>query len=406
METVTMSKKEIKYGEIVPQIISGKLSQSEAALLLSLSVRQVKRLCKRYKNEGLAGLSHKNRGKTSNNKIPDEIRNIILELINSKYSDFSYQLISEMLMEKHRITVSTEWIRNILIQGGYRKARNRPESKYYQQRARRSRKGELIQIDGSYHDWFEGRGGKCCLLVAIDDATSELMELQFVDHETTSTYMDLMAKYIGKHGMPMAFYSDRLNALKTGTSQVYRALSELDIGLINANSPQAKGRVERANGTLQDRLIKLMRLEGVSTMDEGNAFLKEYIKKHNKRFSRKPRSEEDAHRSLTKDINLLKVFCQKETRKVSKGLSISYKGKTYLLDGKGVKHRLIGKKALLMELFGEVYIEIDGVEYDYKMYEDQPYNEAMNRKQVDAWLDKKKPMSIIQRHRRGMSVNF
>lgn len=406
METITMSKKEIRYAEIIPQVLTKKLSQSDAALLLGLSLRQVKRLCKRYKHEGVPGLVHKNRGKPSNNKIAKELKDKILSLINNIYSDFSYQLIHEQLITRHGISVSTEWLRNTLIKSGNRSVRKRTGRPCHQQRARRSRRGELIQIDGSYHDWFEDRGDKCCLLVTIDDATSELLELQFVEHESTESYMSLIASYIGNHGLPLAFYSDRLNTLKVGSSQVYRALSELDIGLINANSPQAKGRVERANGTLQDRLIKLMRLEGISTMEEGNAFLKEYVKKHNKLFSRKPKIEEDAHKEVPQNINLMKIFCVKETRKVSKSLSIHYNQKTYLLNKNEIKNNLVGKSARVFDVAGEVCIEIDGREYGYKIHEEQPYKEPMNRKEIDAWLDKKKPLTIAQRRRKGMSVNF
>jgi transposase len=406
METFTMSKNEVRYGETIPQIIAGKLSQSEAALLLGLSIRQVKRLCKKFRNAGLPGLIHKNRGKASNNKVSDELKSVILKLIHSNYHDFSSQLIHELLNEKHDIKISAEWIRKTLIEVGFRKLKSQPKQECHQRRVRRSRRGELIQIDGSYHNWFEDRADKCCLLVAIDDATSELMELRFVNHETTAGYMKLMSKYASKYGLPMAFYSDRLNALKAGSSQVSRALSELDVGLINANSPQAKGRVERANGTLQDRLIKLMRLEGISSMKEGNEFLESYLEIHNKRFSRKPRSDEDAHKTVPKNTNLKRIFCEKEQRKVSKNLMVQYKNKTYLIDGKGYKHRLAGKKALVFEGSERVYIEIDGKEFNYKLYEEQPYQAPMNRKEVDAWLNKKKPLTIAQRRRRGMSVNF
>lgn len=406
METIIMSKKEMQYGEIISQTIARKLSQSEAALILGLSVRHVKRLCKSYKKDGLSGLIHKNRGRPSNNRIQDDLKSTILNLIQSNYADFSCQLTKELLVEKHGINVSSEWIRKLLTQAAIRKTKTRSWQKYHQQRARRSRKGELIQIDGSYHDWFEGRGDKCCLLVAIDDATSEIMELEFVNHETTAGYMNLMSRYLRRHGQPLAFYSDQLNALKRGSSQVYRALSQLGIGLINANSPQAKGRVERVNGTLQDRLIKLMRLEGISTMEEGNEFLKGYIEKHNKRFSKKPRDLEDAHKPLSKEVNLGKVFCEKATRKISKSLSICYKGKTYLLNGRGIKYRLIGKTAEVMELLGEVHIEVGGIGYTYTILEEQPYVEPMNRKDVEANLDKKKHLTIIQRRRKGMSVNF
>ena len=406
METITMSKKEIRYGEVISQIVAKKLSQSNAALLLGLSVRQIKRLCKRYKEEGLSGLAHRNRGRPSNNKINEDLKNSIFKIITTEYPDFSCQLISELLSERHGISVSAEWIRNLLAQTKVRIPKSRSGQKCHQPRTRRSRRGELIQIDGSYHNWFEGRGDKCCLLVAIDDATSELMGLKFITHESTVGYMELISEYMRKHGRPITFYSDRLNTLKTGSSQIDRALSELDIGLINANSPQAKGRVERANKTLQDRLIKLMRLAGISNMDDGNVFLQKYMEIHNKQFAREPRDKVDAHRELPKHKNINKIFCGKTKRKVSKSLSIQYQGKIYNLNCKKIKHRLVGKTALVMELSDKVHIEINGIEYDYKIHEDQPYKEAMNRKQMDAWIDKKKPSTVIQKRRKGISVNF
>lgn len=404
MESIIMSKKEIRYGEIIPQVINGKISQSNAAIVLGISIRQVKRLSKNYREKGLLGLIHKGRGKPSNRKISPKIKEDVLKIIRKKYPDFSYQLIHEQLQEKHEIFLSAEWIRQTMIKEGDRQVNTKKVFKYYQPRPRRSRRGELIQIDGSYHDWFEDRGPKCCLLVAIDDATSELCELRFVEHETTCGYMSLIKDYIDKRGRPLAFYSDRLNVF-SGGSQLRRALQELDIALINANSPQAKGRVERANGTLQDRLIKHMRLENINSIEEANQYLERYIFDHNKRFGKQPKIDEDAHKAyLRTDLNMM--LCVKEERKVSKDLTIKYNNMLYMLVTEGIKYRLQGKTALISEVEGMVHIEVEGKEYRYTTYEERPYIESMNRKQVDAWLDHKKPLTIIERRRKGMSVNF
>lgn len=406
MECIKMSKKEIRYGEIIPQVIEGKVTQSRAGELLCLSTRQVKRLCKKYKEKGLPGLVHQARGKPSNHKIPSETKESVLHIIRTTYHDFSYQLIHEQLKEKHQITLSLEWIRQAMVTEGDREVKKVKEVRSHQLRARRSRRGELIQIDGSYHKWFEDRGPKCCLLVAIDDATSELLELKFVNHETVDGYMALTKEYIQKRGRPLAFYSDKLNVFKNPGSQFSRALEELDITLIHAHSPQAKGRVERANGTLQDRLIKLMRLDNIRTMDEANEYAKHYIADHNRRFARKPKSDQNAHRDLPKDVILERVLCKKESRKVTKSLSVHYKNRTYLLQANGLKNRLQNKEAQIYEILGKVHIEVDGKLYEHEIYEEQPYAEAMNRKEVDAWLDKKRPLTNIERHRKGIRANF
>jgi len=321
METTRMSKKELRYAEIISQTVTGKLRQDQAAVILGLSTRQVKRLCKKYREGGVGGLCHRSRGRKSNNKISDAKGGMIIELIKSEYLGFGPQLIYEQLSERHQILISREWIRQTMIEKGLWAVKKRKLDKIYQRRNRRSRRGELIQVDGSYHLWFEDRGSKCCLLVAIDDATSEIHELYFLPHESTEGYMNLMKRYVQCRGRPIALYSDRLNVFaKKG--QFQRALKELDIEIIHAQSSQAKGRVERANGTLQDRLIKLMRLEGISSIEEANEYAEKYRIEHNKKFARAPKDPCDAYRELSKEINLEKVFCKKEYRKVAKDLSI------------------------------------------------------------------------------------
>jgi transposase len=400
METITMSLKETRYAEVIPQVLKGHITQEMASLLLKLGLRQVKRLCKRYRANGTTGLLHKGRGKPSNRAIPENLRKEVLNVIRKFYPDFGPQLIHELLYERHSITVSAEWVRKLMIKEELWLVNKRKIFRVHLRRKRRSQYGELEQADGSYHNWFEDRGPKCCLLVIIDDATSEIGELRFVENESTEGYMEIFRSYIKRRGRPLAFYTDRLNAVNSTKSQVQRALGELDIELINANSPQAKGRVERANSTLQDRLIKKMRLEGISSIEEGNRYLEKYREEHNRRFARKPLDPKNAHRTIGENIKLEKIFCIKEERKVGKDHSVHYRHKEYILQN-GVNLR--GKAATVFETEGTVHIEVDGKEYEYMIYEEQPFvQDSMSRREVDSHLDRRRYMTVIQRHRRGI----
>ena len=414
MEIIRMSKKELYRGEVIARVASGELTQRKASEQLGISLRQTKRLYKRYKKEGLIGLTHRNRGKSSNKKINLNTRAEVLRLIKAHYADFGPQLIKEQLKERHALMISREWIRSLMIEEGLWKVKKRKILHFYQRRKRRPREGELLQIDGSPHDWFEGRGPRCCLINMVDDATGKIMEFRFVKEECLEGYFQGMKRYIEGYGCPLAIYTDRHTIFKSPKSnerpklsQFGRAMKELGIKLIHANSPQAKGRVERVHGTLQDRMIKLMRLEEISNIKEGNAYLEKYKEEYNHCFGRKPQSFENAHREVLKEIDLGKILCRKEERKVTKALEVHYKHKTYRLLPKGNSRRLIGKAVMVSEQENKIMIEFENEEYDYTIYEDQPYQEdVMDRKKLDAFLDKKKPMSIIQRRRRGIAVNF
>ncbi|MDA1197406.1 MAG: ISNCY family transposase [Nanoarchaeota archaeon] len=409
-----MSKKELYRGEIISKVISCEITQIKASEQMGISLRQTKRLCKRYRKGGLANLAHRNRGKPSNKKMNPNTQAGMLELIKNNYPDFGPQLIKEQLEERHDLIVSREWIRSLMIKEGLWKVKKRKNSCFYQRRNRRPREGELIQIDGSPEYWFEDRGPKCCLINMVDDATSKIMEFRFIEEECLEGYFQGMKRYIETHGRPLALYSDRHTIFKSPKAeerpkltQFGKAMKELDIELIYANSPQAKGRVERIHGTLQDRLIKLMRLEGISSIEEGNKYLESYREEYNHRFGRVAQSSENAHRELAKGTDIDKVLCRKEERKISKSLEIQYKHKTYQLIPKGNGRKLAGKTAMITEHVDGIRIEFDGEEYDYTLFGDQPYFEhVMDRKKVDAFLDRKKPLSIIQRHRMGMVVNF
>ena len=249
---------------------------------------------------------HLGRGKPSvrrmNKKTQSEVTGL---MIKEEFNGFGPTLFQETLEEEYGIKVSREWLRQQMMAGGRWQPKKVKKTNTHPRRKRRSRRGELIQLDGSYEDWFEDRGPRCCLLVMIDDATSEIMAMRFVKHETTQDYFAIMREYIGRYKLPLALYSDRHSIFKvskgetnaTGVrhSQFERAMKELGVEMIHARSPQAKGRVERANGTLQDRLIKRMRRRGIATLKEGNDFLEEYRKEHNLKFAKHAESSEDAH---------------------------------------------------------------------------------------------------------------
>jgi transposase len=283
-EHITMSQKEVDRLEVIQATVSKQILQSDAAAQLGLSVRQIKRLVKRYRQDGAAGLISGRRGKRPNNCIADRVREEALSLVRRNYADFTPTFAHEKLSEIHRLAFSVETLRQWMIADSIWKPKQRKKARVHQRRPRRPCLGELVQIDGSPHDWFEGRGERCTLIVFIDDATSRLMALRFVPAETTQAYMETLQGYLERNGRPVALYSDKHSIFRVNhpdhegnQTQFSRALKTLDIESIHANTPQAKGRVERANQTLQDRLVKEMRLRNMDDMECANAFLPEFI---------------------------------------------------------------------------------------------------------------------------------
>lgn len=334
-----MSDKEISRYEVMQRIKRKELRQKEAARMLGLSTRQIKRLYRAYKQQGAAGLISEHRNKPSNNRLEPKVVQETVDLLHQRYHDFGPTLAHEKLVEVHRLKISVESVRRLMIEEGLWKARKAKKPLVHQMRERRSCRGELIQIDGSDHDWFEGRGPRCTLLVYIDDATGELDELCFVPAETTFGYFEATRHYLERHGKPVAFYSDkhsvfRVNQEQTsapgsGMTQFGRAMKDLNIQIICANSPQAKGRVERANQTLQDRLVKELRLQGISDIESANAFLPQFREDFNRRFAVQPRSSHDAHRSLSNGDDLDLIFTIQNTRTLSKNLTLQYNKTIY-----------------------------------------------------------------------------
>jgi len=369
---VTMSDKELDRLRVLERVISGALTQRAAAEMLGLTARQVRRLERAYQTHGAGALASKRRGRPSNRKLAPAFREHVLELVRTLYADFGPTLASEKLREQHGAAVSVETLRTWMTEAGLWHSRMERRRRPQQPRHRRECLGELVQIDGCDHEWFEDRGPRCTLLVYVDDATSRLMHLQFVRYESTFDYFDATQQYLGMHGKPVAFYSDkaavfRVNAKHAragdGYTQFGRAMDELNIDVICANSPAAKGRVERAHQTLQDRLVKELRLRGISNRVAANAYAPEFIAAYNQRFARAPRNPHDAHRPVGVHVDLERVFTWQEERRLTGSLTLHYKRVMYVVDPDCEAAKMArGKRVLVREDHaGEVVIEHHGV---------------------------------------------
>ena len=355
-----MSQKEVQRAHVLDMLKQDKISQQQASKRLGVSARQVRRLYRRYLLEGLNGLVSKKRGKPSNRRLDEAIRATAIELIGAHSRDFGPTLACEKLAERHDIRLSVESARQIMIQAGYWRTKKSGTVCAHPMRERRARFGELIQIDGSPHDWFEGRGEGCTLLVFIDDATGRLTQLRFTPTETTLGYLRVLHDHILAHGVPAALYSDkhsifRINAKEAdpeAETQFSRAARELGIECIHAHSPQAKGRVERANQTLQDRLVKEMRLAGINDMGTANAWLPGYIEDYNRRFAVAPKDPRDAHLDYPgKPEALLRTLSIQVDRTLSKNLSCQYENRLLQVETTGKGLGLRGAKVTVHKHF-------------------------------------------------------
>ena len=322
---LTLSRKEIDRLMLISQIEQEKISVLEASRLLGLSQRQIYRILKRVKTEGSKGIVHKLRGRKSNRGYPEELREKIIRIYRKQYSDYGPTLFSEMLEEYHNISLNRETVRNWLRQRSITTSL-RKKRPHRRKRERRSCLGELLQFDGSYHDWFEGRGAESCLLNCVDDATGRVY-LKFALSENTQDVLLTMWEYVNKYGIPRSIYTDRASVYyaKGKLTDFGRAMKQLNIELIIAKSPQAKGRVERFNRTLQDRLIKALRREGISNIAEANKYLqKSFIREFNQRFAVNPELP-DVHRTA-KGYKLENIFCYKTSRQVRNDYTINLNG--------------------------------------------------------------------------------
>jgi hypothetical protein len=362
MGLITMSERDLQRIEVLSKVMAGRMTLVSAAHVLDLSERQVRRLLDRMRTDGAASIRHKAIGRPSNNRIADSVRDYAVALVRERYADFGPTLATEKLFERDGLHVSRETVRTWMVDAGLWLSRKQRRT-FHQPRLRREAYGELVQIDGSEHRWFEDRGPACSLLVFVDDATGKLMQLRFVRSESAFTYFEALALYLEQHGAPIAFYSDKHSVFRVakkdakggqGMTQFGRALCELNIEILCANSSQAKGRVERMNRTLQDRLVKELRLAGIDSMEAGNAFVPGFIDDYNARFAVCPARSDDLHRSMNLAPDRLReILCKREQRYVGSQLTFSYERRRIMLDENDVTRGLVGK-------YVETYAYADG----------------------------------------------
>lgn len=344
-QLLAMSKKEIDRHDVLKRLIRKEIKRSHAIKLLSITARHVTRLKQALIVHGPSALIHKQRGKPSHNQLSERVRRRIACLLKEKYFDFGPTFAAEKLRELHKIDHDPKTIRVIQMKEGlWKPRRSKTKDLHRSWRVRRSSFGEMIQFDGSYHDWFEGRGGshEVCLLAAIDDATGKLTEAEFAPHEGVFPVFTFWKRYIETHGKPRQIYMDKFSTYKMNSiyannnpdlkTQFERAMIALHIEPLFANSPQAKGRVERLFDTLQDRLVKEMRLARVSTVEDANRFLKKtFVPSFNEKFSVEPASSSDMHQPLMEKERktLPSIFSRQEKRTVQNDFTFSFKNQWY-----------------------------------------------------------------------------
>lgn len=409
-----MSSKELNRLEAIRQLDEGRLTRAQVGDLVGLSVRQVQRLFNAYREHGPSALVSKKRGKPSNRRYPQEFRHYVIDLVRSRYADFGPTLASEKLGECHDIFLSVPTLRNWMIAAGVWVPRQLRERRVYQPRYRRECFGELVQIDGSEHYWFEARGSKCTLLVYIDDATGHLLELRFVPSESTFDYFISTKRYLRRYGKPVAFYSDKHSVFRVnrpgatsgnGMTQFGRALHELNIDIICANSSQAKGRVERVNRTLQDRLVKELRLADISDMAAANAFLPSYIERFNAQFAKPPLQDKDLHRPLRDHDDLDDILTWQEDRTVSNSLTVQYDKVIYLLKPDDFSRKLKRKKVRMYDYpDGTIDIRYQGRSLPFSHFDkirQVKQADVVSNKRLGATLELCRERQAVERVRRS-----
>lgn len=361
-DMIVLKPRELERLHVIRKVFDETLKQVDAAEMLLLSDRQIRRMIKKVRLKGDVGIVHGARGKPSNRQIPKKTKDKAIKTYREKLKGFGPTLASEKLLELEGIEVKDETLRRWLIESGDWE-RVRKSRRHRQWRERRHYFGEMIQIDGSHHDWFEGRGPKCVLMGYIDDATGKVFA-RFYEYEGTMPAMDSFKRYIKRYGIPVSIYLDKHTTYKSpekveytlydeeSLSQFERAMKELGVNVKHAHSPQAKGRIERLFRTFQDRLVKEMRLRGIKTIEEANKFLIKYLPGYNKKFAVKPKEKQDMHRDLPKGINLDRILCIKEELTLRNDFTVAYNGKLYQIQDKikagkvSVEERINGTMAI------------------------------------------------------------
>ncbi len=404
METegmVVMSKRDLKRLKVIEQMMEKRIRQKKAAELLELSVRQIRRVLRRLESEGTKGVIHRLRGKGSNRRHPKEFKERVLKSCTARYEGFGPTLAQEKLEEREKLYVNRETLRQWMLAEGLWKIR-RKVSGHRQWRERKECFGEMVQIDGSHHDWLEGRGPRLVMMGYIDDATGHVFA-RFYDYEGTVPAMDSFHRYAKCYGIPHSVYMDRHSTYKgwakltvqeelagkeTSPSEFGRAMEDLGVKLIHAQSPQAKGRIERLFGTFQDRLIKEMRLEGIKSREEADHFLERYLPRYNRRFDKLARGEADVHRKAPQ--NLKQVLSIQSRHSLRNDNTIRHANRFYQILGRWPGRR---PKDVVVEerLDGKLYITDEGRELKYRSIQEPPRRIEVKRKPVSSARRPPKP---------------
>ena len=396
---ITMRHKDLERIKIIHRLSLKLITQREAGKLLHITDRQIRTLFKRYQELGDKGVISKKIGNT-NRKMPQTTKDQALKLITQNYSDFGPTLAAEKLRKVHGITMAVETIRQLMTVNRLWIPNVARPAKTHPLRARRSCFGELILIDGSIELWFEDRGPKCVLLVFIDDATSRILKLFFTPTECLEGYFHAMEKYLNQYGRPLAIYCDRHAVFQVERkspsseeehmTQFERAMRELDIKLIHANSPQAKGRVERCNRTLQDRFIKELRLRDISSIEKGNEFAEQYRLEHNRNFEVPAAQSTDLHRPLEKCHDLGKILRPNHVRTIQKDLTFSYEGEIYQVKWVIGQPRLHGKMIKVwVDDHGMVQGEHNGDLLEIEMFKHLEHHPIITQESAKRWILRK-----------------
>jgi len=406
-ELITMSKAELIRLQAMHHLQAGTLRQADVARQLSLSVRQIKRLWRAYQEGGAGALLSKRRGRPGNRRLDPHFVARAVHLVRTHYPDFGPTFAGEKLLERHGLHIARETLRQAMIADGLWQAKRAPRRAVHRPRDRRPCFGELVQIDGSAHAWFEDRGPRCTLLVFVDDATSQLVGLRFVQSETTWGYFDLLERYLRREGKPLSLYGDRSSIFRqtrpalasNNQTQFARAMDALHIQVICANSPQAKGRVERANGVLQDRMVKELRLHGISTIDAANDYVEEFRSGYNARFAVEPASSVNAHRPLDQDDDLSRIFTMQFPHTISANLTLQHRNIVYEilepLRARRLRHVAVN---VCEARSGRVRIELKGLPLRHRVaVRHTAQGSVLTRKELNC-TDGARPVSASKAH--------
>jgi transposase len=384
-DIIMLHQRELKRLHVIHKVLDEALKQTEAAEILSLSDRQIRRLIKKVRIEGDVGIIHKSRGKPSNSRLPKKIKDKAIKIYREKLKGFGPTLASEKLLELEGIKINEDTLRKWLIEtGDWQKIRK--SRKHRQWRERKHHHGEMIQIDGSHHDWFEGRGPKCVLMGYIDDATGKVFA-RFYEYEGTMPAMDSFKRYVKKYGIPIRAYLDKHTTYKSPEkatfpaydeeplSQFERAMKELGVEVSHAHSPQAKGRIERLFRTFQDRVVKEMRLKGIKTIEEANKFLRSYLPTYNKKFAVEAKEKEDIHRDISNGMNLDRILCIKTERTLRNDFTVAHNRKLYQ-----VQDKIKAKKVVIEErINGTMVITHNNTLLQFKEITERPKKQKTPR---------------------------